>query len=228
MSGPTFASRALQFYRRLSSPAVPAGVVVMNPYKSRRVMGYVADFLGRYFADDAPRVLVFGINPGRFGAGITGITFTDPVALADFCGVTNDLPRKRELSSIFIYDFIHRYGGVREFYRTFFLTAICPLGFTRDGLNLNYYDVPALARAVEPFIVKSIRAQIALGGRTDHAIVIGKHKNLHFFERLNERHRFFDRIEAVEHPRSIMQYRRRHLKRYLAEYETVFRRAAKA
>jgi len=108
-----------------------------------------------------------------------------------------------------IYDFIQRYGGSGEFYRRFFLTAMCPLGFTRGGLNLNYYDVPALARAVEPFIVKSIRAQIAFGGRTDHAIVIGKHKNFQFFERLNERHEFFDRIEAVEHPRSIMQYRRR-------------------
>jgi hypothetical protein len=228
MTDATFATRALQFYRRLSTPDVPPGVAVMNPYKSRRVMGYVGEFLGRYFADNAPRVLVFGINPGRFGAGITGITFTDPVALADFCGVANDLQRKRELSSIFIYDFIQRYGGVRDFYRRFFLTAICPLGFTRDGLNLNYYDVPALARAVEPFIVKSIRAQIALGGRTDHAIVIGKHKNLQFFERLNERHRFFGRIDAVEHPRSIMQYRRRQLERYLGEYETVFRRAAKA
>jgi len=104
----------------------------------------------------------------------------------------------------------------------------CAHSASRGGLNLNYYDVPALARAVEPFIVKSIRAQIAVGGRTDHAIVIGKHKNFQFFERLNERHEFFGRIEAVEHPRSIMQYRRRHLERYLAEYERVFRGAAKA
>jgi hypothetical protein len=228
MTASTFASRALRFYRALEAPRVPAGVEVMNPYKNPRVVGYVRDFLRRYFDDTAPRVLVFGINPGRFGAGITGITFTDPIALADFCGVHNDLQRKRELSSIFIYDFIHRYGGVREFYRRFFLTAICPLGFTRGGLNLNYYDVPALARAVEPFIVASIRRQIAIGGRTDHAIVIGKHKNFQFIERLNERHGFFDRIEAVEHPRSIMQYRRRHVGRYLAEYQEVFRRAAKA
>lgn len=228
MNAPTFASRALRFYRGLAAPKVPAGVTVMNPYKNRRVIGYVRSFLDDYFADHEPRTLVFGINPGRFGAGITGITFTDPVALADFCGIANDLPRKRELSSIFIYDFIHRYGGVREFYRRFFLTAICPLGFTRGGLNLNYYDVPALARAVEPFIVASVRRHIAIGGRTDRAIVIGKHKNLQFVERLNARHQFFQSIDSVEHPRSIMQYRRRHLERYLAEYETVFRRAARA
>ena len=189
-------------------------------------MGYVRAFLDNYFDDDAKRTLVFGINPGRFGAGITGITFTDPVALADFCGVANDLQRKRELSSIFIYDFIRRYGGVREFYRHFFLTAVCPLGFTRDGLNLNYYDVPALARAVEPFIVASIRRHIAIGGRVERAIVIGKGKNLQFMSELNARHGFFRELLSVEHPRSIMQYRRKQLERYLAEYEAVFRSAA--
>ncbi len=190
-------------------------------------MTYVRSFLDEYFADDRPRTLVFGINPGRFGAGITGITFTDPVALADFCGVANDLQRKRELSSIFIYDFINRYFGVREFYARFFLTAMCPLGFTRAGVNLNYYDVPALSRATEPFMVASIRRQIAIGGRTDRAIVIGKGKNLRVMEDLNARHSFFDDVLCVEHPRSIMQYRRRHLERHLADYESVFRLAAK-
>jgi hypothetical protein len=147
MSGSTtFALRARRFYRGLAAPKVPRGVVVMNPYRNRRVMAYVRAFLDDYFSDNRPRTLVFGINPGRFGAGITGITFTDPVALADFCGVANDLQRKRELSSIFIYDFINRSFGVREFYRRFFLTATCPLGFTRGGVNLNYYDVPAPKR----------------------------------------------------------------------------------
>ncbi len=228
MTGTTFASRALRFYRSLTAPPVPRGVAVMNPYKNRRVMSYVRAFLDDYFADHERRTLVFGINPGRFGAGITGITFTDPVALADFCGVANDLQRKRELSSIFIYDFIHRYGGVRAFYRDFFLTALCPLGFTRDGLNLNYYDIPALARGVEPFIVSSIRRHIAIGGRVDRTIVIGKGKNLQYMLELNARHGFFSEVLSVEHPRSIMQYRRKQLERYLAEYDAVFRRASRA
>ncbi len=227
-SATTFASRALRFYRDLDAPKVPRGVVVMNPYKNRQVMAYVRAFLDDYFCDNQPRTLVFGINPGRFGAGITGITFTDPVALADFCGVANDLQRKRELSSIFIYDFINRSFGVRDFYRRFFLTAMCPLGFTRGGVNLNYYDVPALVRATEPFIVASIRRQIAIGGRTDRAIVIGKGKNFRVMEELNARHEFFGEVRCVEHPRSIMQYRRRHLDRHLAEYDAVFRGVATA
>jgi hypothetical protein len=222
----SFAERAYRFYSRLIAPRVPRGVGVMNPYRERSVRRYVRSFLDRYYGDDRPRVLVFGINPGRFGAGITGITFTDPVALADFCGVPNDLQRKRELSSVFIYDFIARSFGVHEFYRRFFLTAMCPLGFTRAGINLNYYDIPALARGVEPFIVDSIRRQIAIGGRTDHAIVIGKGKNFEFMQRLNDAHGFFGNLHVVEHPRSIMQYRRRQLARYLDEYDSVFRRAS--
>jgi uracil DNA glycosylase superfamily protein len=219
----TFGTRVLEFYRGLRAPRVPPGIVVMNPYRDAHVASYVRAFLDTYFADSERRVLVFGINPGRFGAGITGVTFTDPVALADLCGIPNDFQRRRELSSIFVYDFVARFGGVREFYRRFFLTAACPLGFTRGGTNLNYYDVPELARAVSPFIVRSIEAHIALGGRRDHAIVLGKGANLTFLQRLNDRHHFFQKLHGLEHPRPIMQYRRKLLEAYLSEYEKVFR-----
>lgn len=215
--------RAFRLYRGLASPAVPAGVEVMNPYTDARIRRYLRDFLQRYFNDNEPRVLVFGINPGRFGAGITGITFTDPVALADLCGIPNDLPRRRELSSIFVYKFIERLGGVRRFYRRFFLTAASPLGFTRRGRNLNYYDDAQLARAVTPFITRSIERQIALGGRRDHAIVLGKGANMNFMRRLNVEHGFFQEIHALEHPRAIMQYRRRQVEHYLGRYAEVFR-----
>lgn len=219
----TFGARIYRFYRRLRAPRVPAGVTVMNPYSDARVARGVRTFLGTYFDDDRPRVLVFGINPGRFGAGITGITFTDPVALAECCGVANALGNRRELSSIFIYEFIARYGGAHPFYRRFFLTAASPLGFLRRSRNLNYYDTAQLARASTPFIVRSIEQQIAAGGRRDRAIVIGKGANLTFFRKLNVRHGFFDRLDAIEHPRAIMQYRRRRLDEYLNQYVRVFR-----
>ncbi len=221
MAASTFASRAFRFYTGLVCPKPPWGVVVMNPYTDAHVRGCVRAFLDRYFSDNVKRVLVFGINPGRFGAGITGVTFTDPVALAEKCGIENDLPRRRELSSIFINDVIERYGGPREFYRRFFLTAVSPLGFTRNGNNLNYYDDPALTRAVTPFITSTIEQQIALGGRPDRAIVLGVGKNARFLQQLNERHSFFRRIDVLEHPRWIMQYKRRQLDTYLAKYEEI-------
>jgi hypothetical protein len=218
----TFGARAYRFYLQLTGPKVPRGVRVMNPYADKRVRGYVRAFLGQYFDDEAPRTLVFGINPGRLGAGITGVTFTDPVALADFCGVPNHLGRVREPSSVFIYDFIHSMGGPRAFYRSFFLTALCPLGFTRDEINLNYYDDPRLARAVTPFIVRSIEKHIAFGGRTDAAVVIGAGTNFRFFQELNERHGFFSRVLSVEHPRFIQQYRFKSRDQYLLKYREVF------
>ena len=227
MSPSTFGSRVLDFYRHLAAPRVPRGLRVMNPYADAKVLGYVSAFLKKYFADDRPRVLVLGINPGRFGAGLTGVTFTDPVALADECGIANALPRRRELSSIFVYDFVNRFGGAQSFYRDFFLTAASPLGFTRNDNNYNYYDDPRLARAVTPFIVQSIQRQIALGGRRDHAIVFGTGENFRFLLKLNEAHGFFDALHPLEHPRFIMQYRRKRLDEYLAKYDAVFSAALK-
>ncbi len=215
----TFAKRAFRFYRGLVAPRVPRGVIVMNPYTDARVLRHVRQFLDKYFDDDRPRTLVLGINPGRFGAGITGVTFTDPIALAEKCGIANDLQRLPELSSVFVYKVIERLGGPRKFYRRFFLTAACPLGFTRNGVNLNYYDDPALARMVPPFMVDTIRRQIAIGGRADRAIVLGIGTNLKFLTELNARHGFFRELIPLEHPRWIMQYRRRELERYLDKYE---------
>jgi len=214
----TFASRAYRFYQRLSAPRVPRGVGVMNPYRDPVVQGYMRQFLDKYFADYRERTLILGINPGRFGAGVTGVTFTDPVAMADYLHIPNHLARRRELSSVFIYDMIHRYGGPDAFFAKFFLTAISPLGYTRDGLNLNYYDEPALAKAVTPFIVDSLEQQIALGCRRDVAFVLGFGTNRKFIEKLNAEHRFFERIVALEHPRWIMQYRRKKLDFYIDKY----------
>src|SRR5689334_24089935 len=114
-----------KFYASLRAPRVPTGIHVMNPYRTAPVKRYTAAFLDKFYNDNEPRSLIFGINPGRFGAGITGITFTDPIALADFCGIPNHLPRRRELSSVFIYDVIAAYGGVGKFYSRFLLSAMC-------------------------------------------------------------------------------------------------------
>jgi hypothetical protein len=219
---PTFGARAYDFYTRLQAPRVPRGIRVMHPYTHARTCAAVRAFLNRFYADNEKRVLVFGINPGRFGAGITGVTFTDPIALADFCGIPNDLPRKRELSSVFVYDFIEHYGGVERFYSRFFLTAASPLGFTRRGVNYNYYDDPALLRAVTPFIVATMRQQIAFGGRTERALVFGAGENFRALRTLNDAHGFFGELRALDHPRFILQYRRKRVAEYLEKYFEAF------
>ena len=190
----------------------------MNPYAEPAVRGYVRAFLGKYFADNRERVLVLGINPGRFGAGVTGVTFADPVALADYCGIPNDLARRRELSSVFVYTIVNALGGPEDFHSRFFLSAVCPLGFTRKGVNLNYYDDRKLERAVTPFIVSSIEQHIAMGGRRDHVVVLGRGENSRFLTRLNDQHGWFESIHSLDHPRFIMQYRRKKLDAYVEKY----------
>jgi len=171
------------------------------------------------------RVFVFGINPGRFGSGTTGVPFTDPVALENVCGIANKLVKRRETSSEFVYQFIERWGGPHVFYRDFFLTAISPIGFIRNGINYNYYDHLVLFREVRSFIVDTLAAQLTFGARRDVAIVLGSGKNQKIFGDLNREYGWFKEVYAVEHPRFIMQYRRRYLKRYLKKYQDIFSRA---
>ena len=193
----------------------------MNPYTEPAVKGYLKSFLGKYFNNDGARIPILGINAGRFGAGLTGINFTDPVALEDECGIPNDLPRKRELSSVYIYDMIRHMGGPTVFYQQFFLSAVCPLGFLREGVNLNYYDDRRLERAVTSFIVSSVERHIAFGCRRDHVVILGRGSNARFFTRLNDEYRWFDEVHSLDHPRFIMQYRRKRLGEYLDEYGSV-------
>lgn len=222
----SFGKRAYRFYTSLETPRVPRNVTVMNPYVERPVQSCLKGFLDRFFGDDHPRTAILGINPGRFGAGVTGVTFTDPVALADACGISNDLPRKREPSSIYVYNVIERMGGPQQFYRHFFLSAVCPLGFTRNGINFNYYDDPRLERMVTPFIVSSVEQHIALGCRRDHVVILGRGANARFFSRLNDEHGWFGGVHALDHPRFIMQYRRKQLAAYISEYTELLSRVA--
>ncbi len=225
----TFGSHAIGFYETLRAPRLGRlGVDVLFPYRDPPVRDAMAAFYRTFFNDTAKRTFIIGINPGRFGAGTTGIPFTDPVSLERQCGIANPFPRRRELSAEFVESVIERLGGPRSFYRSFFITAVSPVGFTRNGTNYNYYDDPRLLRVLQPFIADSFHTQLGFGARRDLAIVLGKGRNFRFFERLNAEHGFFDRLVGVEHPRFIMQYRRPQVRRYLAKYESLLEEATLA
>jgi len=222
----TFAERMFEFYSSLRLDiALPQGVSVMNPYQNSKIQGYVKTFLDKFYGDNRARILVFGINPGRFGSGITGITFTDPVALEMYCGISNNLQKKRELSSIFIYEFAKEWGGPQKLYRDFFFTAVSPLGFVKNEKNFNFYDNASLLADIKPFLVRSIELQIASGATRNAAIVLGTGKIKQIFEKLNHGQIFFRTIYFLEHPRFIMQYRRSRLQEYIKKYHEVFTQA---
>jgi hypothetical protein len=221
---PNFAERIIHFYKSLKPPSVlPKGIELLFPQQTPEVMSVVETFFYKFYNDENPRRLIFGINPGRFGAGTTGINFTAPKQLKEFCGIDHSFKPQTELSAEFIYDSIAAYGGVKKFYKNYFITSVSPLGFVRNGVNLNYYDDKKLQQTITPFIIDSICKQISFGFKTDYCFCIGGDKNLRFLSSLNEERKFFDKIIPLSHPRFIMQYRRKQKQKFIEEYLSVLR-----
>ena len=213
----------LSFLKRLTwKEPLPKGVEVLSPFSDPETGAVCETFYSRFYHDDAPRTFLIGINPGRFGGGVTGIPFTDPIRLQTQCGIDNPWPKKQELSSVFMYEMIRAYGGPQAFYQKFYITSVSPLGFTLNGKNLNYYDDAQLMGAVEPFAVDCLERQLGWGMDRTVAFCLGGGKNFTYLERLNAKHRFFDKIVPLPHPRYIMQYQSKqkaaHIRDYLEKF----------
>ena len=151
---------------------------------------------------------------------LTGIPFTDPIKLQEHCGIKNELSKRAELSADFIHLVLDAFGGLEKFYSQYYFSSVSPLGFTKDGKNLNYYDIPELEGALKPFIVKSIQTQLAFGLRQDVVFVLGAGKNFNYVQSLNNEFKLFKKITPLPHPRFVMQYRRKQLLSYINDYVT--------
>ena len=214
----TVSSRAIKYFLTLQRPAQPTNdIIILNPYESSEVKSVVKNFYIKFYNDARERIFIIGINPGRFGGGLTGIAFTDPVALRESCKIENNLGNRKELSSKFIYLVAEKYGGVEKFFSKVFLTALYPFAIIKDGKNYNYYDDRSLAENLRPEIVETVKSQIKFGANRKFAIILGK-KNAEFFSSINEQHKFFKRIVALEHPRYIVQYRLKKIEEYIKKY----------
>ncbi len=221
----TFAEKIISFCRELDFQGpLPAGISVMNPFRDNlEVFSIISQFYRKYYNDNRTRHLILGINPGRFGAGVTGIPFTDTIRLKEKCGIIIKGLKTHETSSVFIYEMIDKYGGPEKFYSDFFISAVSPLGFTQKGangreINYNYYDSKALTDSVYGFIVKSINRQLSFKIERDICFCLGTGINFKFLSQLNTEHNFFDRIEPLEHPRFIMQYKLKQKQFYINNY----------
>lgn len=215
----------------LDGIALSKAVQVLDPLRGENgaeVERIVGAFHRKYFGDERPRTLMLGINPGRLGAGSTGLCFTDTKRCESDLGIAVKGFRTHEPSSDFFYRVVRAMGGAELFYRDVYVQAICPLGFTRTGtngspVNLNYYDDRALQEAITPFVTAWLRKLIRTGMRTDTVFCIGTGKNLAYLEGLNAQHHFFQRIVPLEHPRFIMQYKAKSVDAYVRKYAEALR-----
>lgn len=221
----SFSSRMKSFNRwlsRLPEIPLPEGIAMMNPFEAGSIALHCADrFYDTYYNDDNQRIAILGINPGRHGAALTGVPFTDFKRLGQVCGIDPLGQKSHEPSSEFVYEVVQALGGPEVFYSRYYINSVCPLGFVRqkgnNWVNYNYYDNKALYAAVRPFIVDSLQRQKALGLQSRRCICLGK-KNLEYLKPLNDELGLFEEVVEVPHPRFVVQYRRKEMASYVAEY----------
>ena len=226
----TFADKVILFNKQLeyTGAELPPGIRIMNPFREyAQTMGIAEQFYHKYYNDDNPRHIILGINPGRFGGGLTGIPFTDPKRLKSECHIEYTGKVTHEPSSVFVYEVINAYGGPEAFYKKFYINSLFPLGFTTMDANgkeknYNYYDSRELITAVSSDIIENVKKQIALGIATDLCFCFGTGKNESYLRKLNDEHGFFKKVIALEHPRFIMQYKTASKQFYIDKYLEAF------
>ena len=104
----------------------------------------IKKFNEKYYKDSYPKTVLCGINPGKNGAGKTGIPFIDFSSLSELLEGVEKTGTER--SAQFFYDVVKEIGAER-FYRSFYVTNISWLGFIKDGKNVNYYTLSDKAKA---------------------------------------------------------------------------------
>ena len=71
----------IDFIINLKPETVPKYIKILDPYSDDEGIRVTKKFYNEFFYDNDKRILLFGINPGRLGGGLTGIPFTDPYHL---------------------------------------------------------------------------------------------------------------------------------------------------
>ena len=227
-----FAERVISFFKELEyKGSLPPGISIMNPFRDNpEIIPVITQFYYKFYSDNKSRHLILGINPGRFGAGVTGIPFTDTRRLTEKCGLSITGLETFETSSVFVYEMIDAFGGTEKFYSKFFISAVSPLGFTslssnRKAVNYNYYDSKKLTDAVFDFIIESLTKQLEFGIERDICFCLGTGQNYNFFSRLNSELKLFNSIIPLEHPRYVMQYKSKqkhiYIKKYIEELQRI-------
>lgn len=222
--GKNLADNIIAFNKRLDyTGELPKGFSVLNPFlENPETMMVMEAFYRKYYNDTNRRRFIIGINPGRHGAGVTGVPFTDTKRLESVCGIKMETVRTHEVSSVFVYDMIEAYGGAELFYNQFYINSPFPLAIIREmksgkWINANYYDDKELFSTVKGFMIDSLNKHVSVGLETSEVYVLGK-KNATFIRILNKEAKLFDRIVELEHPRYIQQYKSKDKELYIDKY----------
>lgn len=213
----TVSAKVIDFYKNFSLPSVlPSDIVVHNPYDDPMRQKAIESFYKKFFADDEPRVHLIGINPSRITETSSGINYTDGFALENFCGITNDFSKSRELTSEFFYMVVEEFGSAENFYKEIFAWAMMPFSVTRVSKYKNYYEDDVFDHLID--MVQSNIQWISNLPKKGKVVIIGTGENKKMFESLPGSPFGYDNVQFLPHPRWIMQYKRAYVKNYVQQY----------
>lgn len=104
----------------------------------------VVGFNNRYYGTGIPKIVLCGINPGRLGAGKTGIPFIDFESLSRrLPGVSSRTDSER--SAQFFSQIVDHFGAV-NFYASLYVTNISFVGYAKNSKNVNFDMLPTNAQ----------------------------------------------------------------------------------
>ncbi len=220
----SFADKVIAFYNQNDyNGEMPKNFSVINPFTLNPETKEVSEaFYKKFYNDNKTRKFIIGINPSRHGAGVTGVPFTDTKRLQSECGITMKSSHTHEISSLFMYDMITQFGGVKKFYSKFYINSPFPFAIVKktnddNWLNANYYDDKDLFNVVKSYMIHSLKTQIQIGLNTEEVFVLGK-KNATFIQQINKTEKLFRKISILEHPRFIQQYKSKEKQLYINKY----------
>jgi len=218
------------FSLHIDPKILPDKIQVMYPWQDPKVKQIMSLFYNKYYNDSEKRFLILGINPGRLGAGSTGIPFTDTKRLESDCYIPVTHSKTHEPSSVFIYETIRAFGDAAYFYNKFYISSVSPVGFIVEKdkgkfINYNYYDSAKLTNALREFIIDQLKEQLKFGIYTEVCFCLGTGKNYKYLNKLNDDIRVFDKIVPLEHPRYVMQYKNKSKPSYIDKYLSSFHEA---
>jgi len=123
-----------------------------------------------FYRNNYPKTVLCGINPGKNGAGKTGVPFIDFISLSK---MLKDVNRKdTERSAQFFYEIVEEIG-IERFYNSFYVTNISWVGYVKENKNLNYYDLPINVKA---FIYDTFKYEMKIVSPTTIISLSGKVK----------------------------------------------------
>ncbi len=227
----TFAQQAIAFNQHLSNieqhvkVQLPENYAIMNPFQNGEALAISSDFYRKFYNDSKPRRLILGINPGRNGAGLTGVAFTDSKQLEKL-NIDSRGIQTHETSAVFVYKMIEALGSVKGFYQQFYFNSPLPLGLLvtntkGNQVNANYYDNKTLTQSMLPLINHSIKHYQTMSLDLTTVYCLGQGQNFKFLQQWNNKNKVFGTIVALAHPRYIMQYKTK----YIDEYIQIYRKA---